>query len=117
MTSSRNQELEADFQSLYLLKRSGYDPSSMIKTISLLPESIDYDYEILSMAMEQIDTHPRIQTRVLNLQNRVFGFEHDFAKRFSVISEEEMEEEEEEIKNDNMYDFSILSFFCTLFGM
>ena len=88
----------------------------MIKTISLLPESIDYDYEILSMAMEQMDTHPRIQTRVLNLQNRVFGFEHDFDKRYSVISEEEMDEVSETKQND-LYDFSILSFFFTLFGI
>ena len=34
MMYSRSQEHEADFQALYLLKRSGYDASSMIKTLS-----------------------------------------------------------------------------------
>ena len=41
MMYSRSQEHEADFQALYLLKRSGYDASSMIKTLSLLPDDED----------------------------------------------------------------------------
>ena len=40
---SRDQEHEADFQALYLLKRSGYDPSSMITTLSLLPDAEEVD--------------------------------------------------------------------------
>ena len=83
--ASRSQEHEADFQALYLLKRSGYDPSSMIKTLSLLPEDID-DYEIVSYAKEQVDDHPRLCTRVLHLQDRIFWFQHDFDNRFTVMT-------------------------------
>lgn len=54
MMRSRAQEMEADFQALYLLKRSGYDASSMIKTLSLLPEEQD-DIELVSIAKESID--------------------------------------------------------------
>ena len=67
---SRSQEHEADFQALYLLKRSGYDASSMIKTLSLLPDDED-DYEIVSYAKEQVDDHPRLCTRVLYLKDRI----------------------------------------------
>ena len=57
MMRSRAQEMEADFQALYLLKRSGYDASSMIKTLSLLPEEQD-DIELVSIAKESIDDTP-----------------------------------------------------------
>lgn len=84
---SREQELEADFQALYLLKRSGYDPSSLIKTLSLMP-SDEEDYEIVAVAKEQVDDHPRLQTRIQHLQDRIFWFERDFNNRFSVEVEE-----------------------------
>lgn len=89
---SRSQEHEADYQALYLLKRSGYDPSSMIKTLSLLPNDED-DYEIVSLAKEQVDDHPRLQTRVLYLQDRIFGFERDFCNRYTVITKNETKQE------------------------
>lgn len=100
---SRSQEHEADFEALYLLKRSGYDPSSMIKTLSLLPETED-DYEIVSLAKEQVEDHPRIRTRVAYLQDRIFGFERDFSNRYTVISKDEP-------KHD-----SFLSFILKLFS-
>lgn len=84
---SRSQEHEADFQALYLLKRSGYDSSSIIKTLSLLPDDED-DYEIVSYAKEQVDDHPRLCTRVLYLQDRIFWFERDFDTRFTVIKQQ-----------------------------
>lgn len=84
--SSRDQELEADFQALYLLKRSGYDPSSMIKTLSLIPEEVD-DFEIVSIVKEQVEDHPRLCTRVQHLQDRIFSFERDFNNRYTVYTE------------------------------
>ncbi|KAK8815959.1 hypothetical protein WA538_005080 [Blastocystis sp. DL] len=85
---SRAQEMEADFQALYLLKRSGYDASSMIKTLSLLPEEQD-DIELVSIAKESIDDHPRIVNRVTHLQDKIFWFEKDFKTRFEVISQKD----------------------------
>lgn len=79
--------MEADFQALYLLKRSGYDASSMIKTLSLLPEEQD-DIELVSIAKESIDDHPRIINRVSHLQDKIFWFERDFKARFEVIPQE-----------------------------
>ena len=88
MMRSRAQEMEADFQALYLLKRSGYDAASMIKTLSLLPEEQD-DIELVSIAKESIDDHPRIVNRVTHLQDKIFWFEKDFKTRFEVISQKD----------------------------
>ena len=85
---SRSQEFEADFEALYILKRSGYDPSSFIKTLSLLPEEED-DIELLSIAKESMDDHPRIVNRVANLQDRIFWFERDFKQRYQIVEQEE----------------------------
>ena len=64
---SREQELEADIQSLYLLKRSGYDPKSILTTLALLPE--DRSTSLFSKTKEMIADHPNINTRLAHLQN------------------------------------------------
>ena len=82
---SREQEHEADLQALYLLKRCGYDPSSMITTLSLLPDATeDDDMEIVSKTKEFVDDHPRIVNRVGYLQDRMFRFEKDFQQHYEV---------------------------------
>ena len=89
LTRSRSQEFEADFEALYLLKRSGYDPSSFIKTLSLLPDEED-DIELVSIAKESIDDHPRIVNRVANLQARIFWFERDFKQHYQTVEKDEV---------------------------
>ena len=85
---SRDQEHEADFQALYLLKRSGYDPSSMITTLSLLPDAEEVDdMEIVSKTKEIGDDHPRIVNRVTYLQDKMFWFEKDFKLHYEVRGE------------------------------
>ncbi|KAK8816874.1 hypothetical protein WA577_002668, partial [Blastocystis sp. JDR] len=85
---SRDQEHEADFQALYLLKRSGYDPSSMITTLSLLPDAEEVDdMEIVSKTKEIVDDHPRIVNRVTYLQDKMFWFEKDFKLHYEVRDE------------------------------
>ena len=81
---SREQEFEADNQALYLLKRCGYDPSSMITTLSLLPDDPEDDIDLVTKTKEIVQDHPRIANRVLNLQNRMFSFEKDFKKNYEV---------------------------------
>ena len=81
---SREQEFEADYQALYLLKRCGYDPSSMITTLSLLPDDPEDDIDLVTKTKEIVQDHPRIANRVLNLQNRMFSFEKDFKKNYEV---------------------------------
>ena len=81
---NREQELEADYQALYLLKRWGYDPSSMITTLSLLPDDPADDIELVTKTKEIVQDHPRIENRVLQLQNRMFSFEKDFKLHYEV---------------------------------
>lgn len=71
-------------QALYILKRCGYDASSFIKTLSLITQEED-DIELLSIAKECIDDHPRIISRVMHLQDRIFWFEKDFAARYQKV--------------------------------
>ena len=86
----REKELEADYQALYLLKRSGYDPASMITTISLLPETEEEDdIELITKTKEFVlNDHPRINTRVKHLQDCMFSFQKDFNAHYHVKSEE-----------------------------
>ena len=86
----REKELEADYQALYLLKRSGYDPASMITTISLLPEMEEEDdIELITKTKELVlNDHPRINTRVKHLQDCMFSFQKDFSAHYHVKSEE-----------------------------
>ena len=80
---SRQREYEADYQALYLLKRAGYDPSSMISTLACLPTTNE-DYEILSKTKEIISHHPRNESRIARLQDNIFAFEKDFQNRFEI---------------------------------
>lgn len=87
-TMSRKKEYEADFQALYLLKRAGYDPNSMITTLSLLPDLVGKDeYEILSKTKEIVAHHPRNDNRVAHLQKRMFDFEKDFKSHYEIKSQ------------------------------
>ena len=83
MISSRKQEYEADYMALFLLKRSGYDPSSMITTIGLLDMNKDEE-GIMSVLTQAINTHPLVDNRVSNLQDNIFKFEKTFQSKYEV---------------------------------
>ena len=68
---------------LFLLKRSGYDPSSMITTISLLDMNKD-DEGIMTVLSQAINTHPLIDNRVSSLQDNIFKFEKTFQSKYEV---------------------------------
>lgn len=86
----REKEFEADYQALYLLKRSGYDPSSMITTLHLLPDDPEDDIEIITKTKEIVlQDHPRIDSRVKSLQDKMFAFQKDFRANYEVRVEEE----------------------------
>ena len=81
--SSRKQEYEADYMALFLLKRSGYDPSSMITTIGLLDMNKDEE-GIISVLSQAINTHPLVDNRVSSLQDNIFKFEKTFQSKYEV---------------------------------
>ena len=87
---SREQEHEADFQALYLLKRSGFDPTSMITTLSFLPEEKS-NMKFLSKTKELVDDHPSIANRISYLQSKMVPFERDFASNYEVKKEKNVE--------------------------
>ena len=87
---SREQEHEADFQALYLLKRSGFDPTSMITTLSFLPEEKS-NMKFLSKTKELVDDHPCIANRISYLQSKMVPFERDFASNYVVKKEKNVE--------------------------
>ena len=68
---------------LFLLKRSGYDPSSMITTIGLLDMNKDEE-GIMYMLSQAINTHPLVDNRVSNLQDNIFKFEKTFQSKYEV---------------------------------
>ena len=108
----REKELEADYQALYLLKRSGYDPASMITTISLLQEiEEEDDIELITKTKEVVlHDHPRINTRVKHLQDCMFSFQKDFNTHYHVKSEELAVSSANKDNDWDYYKF-ILSFF------
>ena len=80
---SREQEHEADFQALYLLKRAGVKPEKLIETLELLPEGSQYR-DVLSKTRELVDNHPSVPKRIEYLKSRMNRFEEDFKERYQV---------------------------------
>ena len=80
---SREQEHEADFQALYLLKRAGYDPAKLLETLAMLPEGTMYR-DVLSKTRELVDNHPSVPKRIEFLRSRMDAFEQDFKERYQV---------------------------------
>ena len=78
---SRNKEFEADYQALYLLKRAGFDPKSMITTLSLLPDE-EEGGKLLAKTKEMMASHPNNSKRVSNLNDRMDAFERDFEEHY-----------------------------------
>lgn len=99
-TMSRKKEYEADYQALFLLKRAGYDPTSMIATLSLLPDADEEDPELLSKLKEKIAHHPRNVNRITHLQNKILNFDKEYMF---------FNEEEQLVNPVNHYDY-VLSF-------
>ena len=80
---SREQEHEADFQALYLLKRAGVEPRKLLETLALLPEGTQYR-DVLSKTRELVDNHPSVPKRIEYLKSQMEGFEEDFKERYQV---------------------------------
>lgn len=85
---SRNKEFEADFQALYLLKRAGYDPKSMITTLTLLPDEDEGD-KLWMKTREIMASHPNNSKRILRLNNRMESFERDFEENYEKREKEQ----------------------------
>lgn len=67
---------------LFLLKRSGYDPSSFITTMNLLGELEDLG--VFSILLEATRKHPLTENRVSRLQDNIFKFERTFQEKYAV---------------------------------
>ena len=80
---AEEQEHEADFQALYLLKRAGVEPRKLLETLALLPEGTQYR-DVLSKTRELVDNHPSVPKRIEYLKSQMEGFEEDFKERYQV---------------------------------